>query len=89
MVGTACRRSLERGGRIVLAAWDWRGGELTSRWVFDSGVGQPPFADVSPYSGMGGHALSVADVDADGKTVLDIQPSKRSDKPKAEPATTV
>jgi ATP-dependent Clp protease ATP-binding subunit ClpA len=28
------------------------------------------------------------DVDADGKTVLDIQPSKRSDKPKAEPATT-
>jgi len=28
------------------------------------------------------------DVDAKGQTVLDIQPSKRSDKPKAEPATT-
>ena len=28
------------------------------------------------------------DVDAEGKTLLDIQPSKRSDKPKAEPATT-
>ncbi|NKI96704.1 ATP-dependent Clp protease ATP-binding subunit ClpA [Rhizobacter sp. SG703] len=27
------------------------------------------------------------DVDADGKTVLDIQPSKKIDKPKAEPAT--
>ena len=27
------------------------------------------------------------DVDADGKPMLDIQPSKRSDKPKAEPAT--
>ncbi|HJW11044.1 MAG TPA: ATP-dependent Clp protease ATP-binding subunit ClpA, partial [Albitalea sp.] len=27
------------------------------------------------------------DVDADGKPVLDIQPVKRSDKPKAEPAT--
>ena len=27
------------------------------------------------------------DVDADGKPVLDIQPSRRSDKPKAEPAT--
>lgn len=27
------------------------------------------------------------DVDADGKTVLDIQPPKKSDKPKAEPAT--
>jgi hypothetical protein len=22
-------------GRTVLAAWDWRGGELNSRWVFD------------------------------------------------------
>jgi ATP-dependent Clp protease ATP-binding subunit ClpA len=28
------------------------------------------------------------DVDADGKPVLDIQPAKKSDKPKAEPATT-
>ena len=27
------------------------------------------------------------DVDADGKPVLDIQPQKKSDKPKAEPAT--
>ncbi len=27
------------------------------------------------------------DVDADGKAVLDIQPAKKSDKPKAEPAT--
>ena len=54
-------------GRIVMAAWDWRDGELTSRWVFDSGISYPPFADASPYSGMGGHSLSVADVDEDGK----------------------
>jgi len=54
-------------GRIVIAAWDWRNGELTSRWVFDSGISKPPFADASPYSGMGGHSLSVADVDADGR----------------------
>ena len=27
------------------------------------------------------------DIDADGKTILDIQPPKKSDKPKAEPAT--
>lgn len=60
-------------GRIVLAAWDWRGGELTSRWVFDSGIGHPPFTDVSPYSGMGGHALSVADVDEDGKDEIVYQ----------------
>jgi rhamnogalacturonan endolyase len=56
-------------GRTVLAAWDWRGGKLTSRWVFDSAApgngkdGKPN----SAYSGMGGHSLTVADVDADGK----------------------
>ncbi len=54
-------------GRIVMAAWDWRDGELTSRWVFDSGISYRPFDDASPYSGMGGHSLSVADVDDDGK----------------------
>ncbi|RYD67815.1 MAG: rhamnogalacturonan lyase [Verrucomicrobiaceae bacterium] len=60
-------------GRTVLAAWDWKGGELTSRWVFDSGVSKPPFENVSPYSGMGGHALSVADVDDDGKDEIIYQ----------------
>jgi rhamnogalacturonan endolyase len=60
-------------GRIVLAAWDWRDGELTSRWVFDSGVSQPPYDDASIFSGMGGHALSVADVDADGKDEIVYQ----------------
>jgi hypothetical protein len=123
-------------GRSVLAAWDWRAGQLTQRWVFDSGLharsGAPYLtqsATVDPalglnqvidnvgnwdgvfpnvgmvwdrngvkeyrrviaiegksltvdraltpgagkpthvygYSGMGGHALSVADVDDDGK----------------------
>jgi rhamnogalacturonan endolyase len=48
-------------GRSVLAAWDWRGGKLTQRWVFDS-------KDKSnPYSGQGAHSVSVADVDADGR----------------------
>jgi rhamnogalacturonan endolyase len=56
-------------GRSVLAAWDWRNGQLTSRWVFDSGVatGRFPWPGSSPYSGQGNHNLSVADVDADGK----------------------
>jgi rhamnogalacturonan endolyase len=54
-------------GRIVMAAWDWRDGKLTSRWIFDSGISYPPFEDASLYSGMGGHSLSVADVDEDGK----------------------
>jgi rhamnogalacturonan endolyase len=53
-------------GRSVLAAWDWRGGKLTSRWVFDS-------KDASnPYSGMGNHNLSVADMDNDGKDEICI-----------------
>jgi rhamnogalacturonan endolyase len=45
----------------VLAAWDWRDGKLSSRWVFDTKDGS------SPYSGMGNHNLSVADVDGDGR----------------------
>jgi rhamnogalacturonan endolyase len=48
-------------GRTVLAAWDWRGGKLTQRWVFDSKDAQ------NPYSGMGNHNLSVNDVDQDGR----------------------
>jgi rhamnogalacturonan endolyase len=48
-------------GRSVLAAWDWRDGKLTSRWVFDTKDGE------NPYSGQGNHNLSVADVDGDGK----------------------
>lgn len=123
-------------GRTVLAAWDWRDGKLTQRWVFDSGKhprsgapyitagasisatlglnkvkdecgewggaqpgqaicwdreGKKEYAmitavdkniitisrELTPgnwksthvcgYSGMGGHSLSVADVDNDGK----------------------
>ena len=57
-------------GRTVLAAWDWRGGQLTSRWVFDSGrsVGTGfPWTGSNPFNGQGNHNLSVADVDHDGK----------------------
>ena len=48
--------------RAVIAAWDWRNGQLTQRWTFDSnGSGN------SAYAGQGNHNLSVADVDADGR----------------------
>lgn len=50
--------------RVVLAAWDWRDGKLTSRWVFDSDDGTKGNAD---YRGQGDHGLSIADVDGDGK----------------------
>ena len=48
-------------GRSVLAAWDWRDGRLTSRWIFDTQPGYPK------YAGQGNHNLSVGDVDGDGK----------------------
>lgn len=60
-------------GRIVMAAWDWRDGTLTNRWTFDSKSSYPPYDDASPFSGMGGHSLSVADVDADGRDEIVYQ----------------
>ncbi|AQQ08985.1 Rhamnogalacturonan endolyase YesW precursor [Sedimentisphaera cyanobacteriorum] len=46
--------------KTVLAAWDWRGGELSLRWIFDS---DDP--GNSAYAGQGCHTLSIADVDSD------------------------
>ncbi len=45
--------------RTVLAAWDFDGRELKSRWVFDSN-------NWPEYAGQGNHNLRVADVDGDG-----------------------
>jgi rhamnogalacturonan endolyase len=50
--------------RAVLAAWDWRDGRLTRRWVFDSDDGTP---GNERYRNQGNHGLSVADVDGDGR----------------------
>ncbi len=49
--------------RSVIASWDFRGGKLTSRWVFDSDANEAN----RKYRGQGNHQLSVADVDADGR----------------------
>jgi rhamnogalacturonan endolyase len=49
--------------RSVLAAWDWRDGKLTQRWVFDSDASE----ENKKYAGQGNHNLSVADVDGDGR----------------------
>ena len=48
--------------RTVLAAYDFRGGELTKRWRFDTND-----EGLSSYAGQGNHNLSVGDVDNDGK----------------------
>ncbi|WP_162340427.1 rhamnogalacturonan lyase [Cyclobacterium salsum] len=48
-------------GRSVIAAWDFDGKTLQSRWVFDSEGRE------NPYSGQGNHSLSINDIDGDGK----------------------
>lgn len=48
--------------RAVIAAWDWRNGTLTRRWTFDSNNSGNGAA-----AGQGAHALTVGDVDQDGR----------------------
>ncbi len=49
--------------RTVIAAYDFREGKISSRWVFDtSATGVPP-----QFGGQGNHQLSIADIDDDGK----------------------
>lgn len=48
--------------RAVIAAWDYRAGQLTSRWVFDSNTSGNGAA-----AGQGAHSFSVADVNNDGR----------------------
>ncbi|MCE4552967.1 rhamnogalacturonan lyase [Pelomonas cellulosilytica] len=48
--------------RAVIAAWDWRDGKLTQRWVFDSDADEAS----KPVAGQGAHWFSVADVNGDG-----------------------
>jgi len=47
--------------RAVIAAWDWRNGNLTSRWVFDTDVAG------SAARGQGAHWFATGDADGDGK----------------------
>ncbi|MBP2479646.1 hypothetical protein JOF53_008518 [Crossiella equi] len=46
--------------RAVVSAWDFRGGQLTRRWTYDSGRS-------GGAHGQGNHNLSVSDVDGDGR----------------------
>lgn len=50
--------------RAVLAAFDFKNKQLTSRWTFDS---DEPSGANRAYRGQGNHNLTVADVDQDGK----------------------
>jgi rhamnogalacturonan endolyase len=48
--------------RAVVVAWDWRNGQLTRRWTFDSNT-----SGNGGGAGQGAHSLTVGDVDQDGK----------------------
>ena len=51
--------------KLVRAAYDFRNGQLTLRWIFDSK--DPANPDNNAYSSMGNHQMSIGDVDGDGK----------------------
>jgi rhamnogalacturonan endolyase len=46
--------------KSAIAAWDFRNGQLTRRWKFDSGTAG------RQWTGRGTHSLSIADVDRNG-----------------------
>jgi rhamnogalacturonan endolyase len=48
--------------RLVRVAWNWRGGQLTKVWEFDTNQ-----TGNSAYQNQGNHNMSVGDVDSDGK----------------------
>lgn len=51
--------------KLVRAAYDWRNGQLTLRWIFDSKSSADP--NNNAYSSQGNHQMTVGDVDGDGK----------------------
>ncbi|MGP3969511.1 rhamnogalacturonan lyase [Streptomyces sp. 6N223] len=50
--------------RTVIAAWDYRGGQLTRRWTFDTNSSTNAGRG---YDGQGSHSLSIGDIDRDGR----------------------
>ena len=48
--------------RMTMAAWDWRNGQLTRRWTFDSNS-----SEHGAYAGQGNHSIHVVDANSDGK----------------------
>lgn len=48
--------------RLVRSAWDFKNGQLTQRWIFDSNT-----SGNGGYAGMGNHQLMTADANGDGK----------------------
>ncbi|MEJ6981533.1 T9SS type A sorting domain-containing protein [Pedobacter sp. P351] len=51
--------------KLVRAAYDWRDGQLTLRWIFDSKDPSDPANNA--LSSQGNHQMTIGDVDGDGK----------------------
>jgi hypothetical protein len=51
--------------RLTRAAYNWRNGQLTMLWKFDSK--DPTHPEYNAYSGQGNHQMTIGDVDGDGK----------------------
>lgn len=51
--------------KLMRAAYDWRNGQLTLRWIFDSKDASNPANNA--LSSQGNHQMTVGDVDGDGK----------------------
>ncbi|MES2773964.1 MAG: T9SS type A sorting domain-containing protein [Bacteroidota bacterium] len=51
--------------KLVRAAYDYRNGQLTLRWIFDSK--DPANPGNNAYSSMGNHQMTIGDLDGDGK----------------------
>ncbi|MGQ7947345.1 rhamnogalacturonan lyase family protein [Flavobacterium sp. WC2509] len=51
--------------RLVRAAYNWRDGQLTMLWKFDSK--DPAHPEYNSYSSQGNHQMTIGDVDGDGK----------------------
>jgi hypothetical protein len=51
--------------KLMRAAYDWRNGQLTLRWLFDSKDASDPANNA--ISSQGNHQMTIGDVDGDGK----------------------
>ncbi|CAD0007006.1 rhamnogalacturonan lyase family protein [Flavobacterium salmonis] len=51
--------------KLMRAAYDWRDGQLTLRWIFDSKDASDPANNA--FSTQGNHQMTIGDVDGDGK----------------------
>jgi hypothetical protein len=51
--------------KLVRAAYDWRDGKLTLRWIFDSKDTND--SENNTFSSQGNHQMTIGDVDGDGK----------------------